>query len=46
MIAETRYYASPSDAVADVELVSEGKFGSPQEVAEFCHKEMERRCKK
>lgn len=24
------------------ELVSEGKFGSPQEVAEFCRKEMER----
>jgi hypothetical protein len=27
---------------ANMELVSEGKFGSPQEVAEFCRKEMER----
>jgi len=25
---------------ANMELVTEGKFGSPQEVAEFCHNEM------
>ncbi len=27
---------------ANMDMIAEGKFGSPQEVAEFCHKEMER----